>query len=155
LTAGAAVENLTRMSAPEKTATKARSEADDELVARAVGVMAHAHSPYSNVRVGAALRAEDGRIFTGCNVENASFGMTLCAERTAVVKAVSEGVRTFTALAIATSLDRALMPCGACRQVLHEFAPTLRVIVLGANGERVQTTLAKLLPDAFGPQSLA
>jgi cytidine deaminase len=143
------------MSTPEKTATTGRSDPDDELVARAVAVMDHAYSPYSKVRVGAALRASDGRIFTGCNVENASFGMTWCAERTAIVKAVSEGVRTFTDLAIATSLERALMPCGACRQVLHEFAPKLRVIVLGTDGQRVRTTLAELLPEAFGPGSLS
>lgn len=140
---------------PRKTTTKDRSDADDELVTRAVSAMAHAYSPYSEVRVGAALRAKDGRVFTGCNVENASFGMTWCAERTATVKAVSEGAREFTALAITTSKERALMPCGACRQVLHEFAPGLRVIVTGARGERLETTLAKLLPEAFGPQDLA
>ena len=143
------------MSRARETTTKDRSEPDDELVAAATGVMAHAYSPYSNVRVGAALRAADGRVFTGCNVENASFGMTLCAERTAVVKAVSEGAREFTALAIATSLDGALMPCGACRQVLFEFAPALRVIVAGAGGERVETSLGDLLPEAFGPADLA
>jgi homotetrameric cytidine deaminase len=149
------VANLTRMSAAEKITTKARSEADDELVSRALGVMAHAYSPYSKIRVGAALRATDGRIFTGCNVENASYGMTWCAERTAIVKAVSEGARSFTALAIATSLDRALMPCGACRQVLFEFAPDLRVIVLGADGKRLETFLGDLLPEAFGPADMA
>ena len=143
------------MSSAPKTATKALSEPDDELVAAASGAMLHAYSPYSGVHVGAALRVADGRVFTGCNVENASFGMTLCAERTAVVKAVSEGAREFTALAIATSLDGALMPCGACRQVLFEFAPALRVIVAGAGGERVETTLGDLLPEAFGPADLA
>ena len=149
------MENLTRMSAAEKITTKARSEPDDELVERAVGVMANAYSPYSKIRVGTALRAADGRIFTGCNVENASYGMTWCAERTAIVKAISEGARKFTAMAIATSLDRPLMPCGACRQVLFEFAPDLRVIVLGADGKRLETFLGDLLPEAFGPADMA
>lgn len=118
-------------------------------------VRARAHSPYSRIQVGAALRARDGRVFTGCNVENASYGLTLCAERSAIVKAVSEGAREFTAIAITTSLERMMMPCGACRQVLAEFAPTLRVIVVGHDGGRVETTLAKLLPDAFGPLDLS
>jgi len=118
-------------------------------------VLRHAHSPYSRIQVGAALRTRDGRTFTGCNVENASYGLTLCAERAAVVKAVSEGARDFAAIAIATSLPQALMPCGACRQVLHEFAPALRVLVVGADGRRVETSLAELLPDAFGPSDLA
>jgi cytidine deaminase len=142
------------MPAKKTTATKARSEADDDLVARARGALIHAYSPYSHVRVGAALRARDGTIFTGCNVENASYGMTWCAERTAVVKAISEGAREFTDIAIVTSLGGAWMPCGACRQVLHEFAPTLRLVVEGSGGARRETTLAGLLPDAFGPSSL-
>jgi len=142
------------MPVKKTTATKARSEADDELVARARGVLSHAYSPYSHVRVGAALRARDGTIFTGCNVENASYGMTWCAERTAIVKAISEGAREFTDIAIVTSLDGALMPCGACRQVLHEFAPALRLVVEGADGVRQEMTLPALLPDAFGPSAL-
>ncbi|MBL8858855.1 MAG: cytidine deaminase [Planctomycetes bacterium] len=129
--------------------------ADDELVKRAVEVRAHAYSPYSKILVGAALRAADGRIFTGCNVENASFGMTWCAERTAIVKAVSEGAREYTAMAITTSLPHALMPCGACRQVLFEFAPNLRIIVAGADGTRYETFLEDLLPEAFGPSDLS
>jgi cytidine deaminase len=87
-------------------------------------------------------------------VENASYGMTWCAERTAIVKAVSEGARTFTEMAIATSNERPIMPCGACRQVLFEFAPNLRVIVLGSDGKRLETYLADLLPEAFGPADM-
>jgi cytidine deaminase len=140
---------------PKKTTTtKALSEPDAELVARAKDALTHAYSPYSSVRVGAALRARDGRVFSGCNVENASFGMTWCAERPASVMAVSEGAREFTDLAIVTSLDGALMPCGACRQVLFEFAPKLRVIVMGASGAHKTTTLEELLPAAFGPSDL-
>ena len=146
--------NLKPMPAPGK-ATKARFDAqDDELVQRAVAALDHAYSPYSKISVGAALRAADGRVFSGCNVENASYGMTWCAERTAVVKAVSEGAREFTTLAIATTFERPLMPCGACRQVLHEFAPRLRLIVAGADGARYETFLHDLLPEAFGPSDL-
>jgi len=133
-----------------------RSDArDDALVAAAVGALANAYSPYSKIQVGAALQARDGRVFTGCNVENASFGMTWCAERTAIVKAVSEGTREFTTLAIATSLPRAIMPCGACRQVLHEFAPKLRIVVVGMDGHRYATVLEDILPEAFGPSDLS
>lgn len=121
---------------------------------RALDARANAYSPYSKILVGAALRASDGRIFTGCNVENASYGMTWCAERTAIVKAVSEGAREFTTMAITTNLPRPLMPCGACRQVLFEFAPQLRVIVFGANGARYVTYLQDLLPEAFGPSDI-
>jgi cytidine deaminase len=127
---------------------------DDELVKSALEALQNAYSPYSLVQVGAALRAKDGRIFTGCNVENASYGLTLCAERSAVMKAVSEGVREFTAIAITTNHERALMPCGACRQVLYEFAPKLRVLVVGTSGKRGETTLEALLPEAFKPSDL-
>jgi cytidine deaminase len=149
------------MSRPDRTgpregpaASRSDGRDDDVLVAAATAVLRHAHSPYSRIQVGAALRTRDGRTFTGCNVENASYGLTLCAERAAVVKAVSEGARDFAAIAIATSLPQALMPCGACRQVLFEFAPALRVLVVGADGRRVETSLAELLPDAFGPSDL-
>ena len=113
-----------------------------------------ASSPYSKVRVGAALLCEDGEVFTGCNVENASFGMTLCAERVAISKAISMGERSFRAIVIASSLDDPMMPCGACRQVMREFAEDLEVIVQGAVGPRVRTRLSALLPQAFGPGDL-
>ncbi len=136
--------------------TISRSDAsDDELVQRAVEVRDRAYSPYSKICVGAALRAVDGRIFTGCNVENASYGLTLCAERSAIVKAVSEGAREFTTIAITTNRESALMPCGACRQVLLEFSPRLRVLVVGLSGKRRETTLDQLLPEAFKPTDLA
>lgn len=129
------------------------SELDDLLrVAHASAVLAY--SPYSKVRVGAALLCEDGEVFTGCNVENASFGLTLCAERVALSKAISMGQNSFRAIVIGTSLDDPMMPCGACRQVLHEFAPELEVIVQGSQGPRVRTRLSKLLPEAFGPEAL-
>ncbi|MBK7875947.1 MAG: cytidine deaminase [Planctomycetes bacterium] len=116
--------------------------------------MRRAHSPYSGVRVGAALLTNDGRAFTGCNVENASYGLTLCAERVAVVKAVSEGATRFTTIAIASSTKEPLMPCGACRQTLQEFAPGLRVLVAGPRGPVREARLDELLPHAFSPRDL-
>lgn len=127
---------------------------DDELAQRAAEALTHAYSPYSRLRVGAALRAVDGRIFTGCNVENASFGLTSCAERTALVKAVSEGAREFDALAVASEGERPLMPCGACRQMLSEFAPNLRIVIASSGGGTRETFLHDLLPHAFGPSDV-
>lgn len=124
------------------------------LVRLAEDVSLRAHSPYSKVQVGAALLARDGRVFLGCNVENASYGLTICAERSAIVQAVAAGAIEFTAIAITTNKARALMPCGACRQVLHEFAPRLRIIVAGRDGRSESTTLDRLLPSAFGPRDL-
>jgi cytidine deaminase len=137
-----------------RTPTSRSDGRDRELQVAARAASRRAHSPYSGVRVGAALLASDGRVFTGCNVENASYGLTLCAERVAVAKAVSEGARRFTAIAIASNAARALMPCGACRQTLLEFAPRLRVLVVGPRGATSETTLDALLPDAFGPADL-
>lgn len=118
-------------------------------VAHAAAVIAH--SPYSKVQTGAALLTADGQVFTGCTVENASFGLSTCAERVAVLKSVSAGVRRFRALAIATTLDRPVLPCGACRQVLREFAEDLAVICQGREGPRVQARLVELLPRPFLP----
>ena len=129
------------------------TELDDLLrVAHAAAVLAY--SPYSKVRVGAALLCPDGEVVTGCNVENASFGLTMCAERGAISKALSMGEREFRAIIVASSLEDPLMPCGACRQVLHEFAPDIEVIVQGMKGPRVRTRLSKLLPQAIGPETL-
>lgn len=128
-------------------------EVDDLLrVAHAAALLAH--SPYSGVKVGAALLSEDGEVYTGCNVENASYGLTLCAERVALVKAVSSGETRFRAMAIASSLPHPLMPCGACRQFAQEFAPELFLVAQGSEGPRVESTLAELLPRAFRPGDL-
>jgi cytidine deaminase len=124
-----------------------------ELERAAAAAANAAYSPYSTVRVGAALLAEDGRVFTGCNVENASYGLTLCAERVAAGAAVAAGSRRWRAIAIASNQDEPLMPCGACRQFLFEFGD-LDVHVVGAAGARLVTRLGELLPRAFGPRDL-
>ncbi|NDJ53679.1 MAG: cytidine deaminase [Chloroflexi bacterium] len=123
-----------------------------KLVDAARDVRQRAYVPYSNYAVGAALLAEDGQIFTGCNVENASYPATICAERVAMTKAVSEGQRRFKAIAVVTATGG--MPCGICRQFMNEFAPELMVIV--ADLERVNdiVSLATLFPASFNAQSL-
>ena len=107
-----------------------------------------AYAPYSGYRVGAVIESEDGRIFAGCNVENASYGVTCCAERVALYAAVAGGARAFRRLVIAAD-GRIPYPCGACRQALSEFAPSLRITVVGADGGRRDFTLDELLPHPF------
>lgn len=123
---------------------------DDRLIALARDTMERAYAPYSGYRVGAALLTEDGSVVTGCNVENASYGLTVCAERAAVVRAVSEGKRRFRTLAVTTDGSEAITPCGACRQFLMEFAPELRVVTEGLGARRV-SSLRALLPEPFEP----
>ena len=127
-----------------------KSEVDDQtLLSLARDAMARSYSPYSHYPVGAALHSTDGRIFLGCNIENASLGATICAERTAIVKAVSEGARNFDVIAIATG-DTPGWPCGICRQFLSEFAPTIRILVTWENGKHVEeSTLDQILPHQF------
>lgn len=121
---------------------------DNDLFQLALASAQRAYAPYSGFRVGAALLASDGRVFSGVNVENSSFGGTICAERTAVVKAVSEGVLNFSAIAVA-SPDGASSPCGICRQFLFEFGEELRVIT-GKDGDHLQVrTIRELLPEGF------
>ena len=124
---------------------------DETLLALARDAMKHSYSPYSSYPVGAALLCTDGRIFQGCNIENASFGLSNCAERTAVFKAVSEGALSFEAIAIAANTKA--WPCGACRQVLNEFSPHMRVLVTW-DGHVEMMNLSYLLPGAFGPDSM-
>ena len=128
---------------------------DQELVQKAMEMQKFSYVPYSHFPVGAALLCEDGRVFTGCNVENAAYGSTICAERTALLKAVSEGCRTgWMAIAIAGTGSDYCWPCGACRQMLYEFAPDLRVLAARGDGSFVEMELAQLLPHGFGPQAL-
>lgn len=124
----------------------------DDLIQAAIDVRQHAYVPYSNYPVGAAILMENGRIFTGVNVENAAYGLTNCAERTAVFKAVSEGYQKIRAVAVAT--DNGGSPCGQCRQVLVEFADDIPVYMVDGEGNGRETTLHKLLPDHFGPEHL-
>jgi len=124
-----------------------------QLVARARDVMQNAWAPYSNFHVGAALEAADGRMFVGTNVESASYGLTICAERMALGAAVAAGARRFRRLVVATAVDPPASPCGACRQLLAEFGMELEVIAVGPHSER-QWTLAELLPAAFTKRSL-
>lgn len=125
---------------------------DETLLALALDARERSYSPYSGYAVGAALLSTDGRVFQGCNIENASFGLTNCAERTALFKAVSEGAREFTAIAIAAE-KAAPWPCGACRQALNEFAPGIRVLVTW-DGQTDEKPLSELLPCGFGPKEL-
>jgi cytidine deaminase len=126
---------------------------DDALVLAARAARTHAHCPYSGFAVGAALEAEDGQIFTGCNVENASYGLSLCAERAAVAAAVATGVRRYVRLVVVAETDPPVSPCGACRQVLAEFGTDLQVESIGT-GSRCSWRLADLLPDVFGPKMM-
>ena len=128
---------------------------NDQLVKTAFSMLERAYVPYSQFPVGAALRCKDGSVFTGCNVENAAYGSTICAERTALVKAVSEGhIADWDAIAIAGSGADYCWPCGACRQMLFEFCPDLTVLVARGDGDYVTLPLKKLLPYGFGPDSL-
>jgi len=128
---------------------------DRELVDRAFEMHAFSYVPYSNFPVGAALLCADGTVFTGCNVENAAYGSTICAERTALLKAVSEGHRDdWVAMAIAGKGEDYCWPCGACRQMLYEFAPGLRILAARGDGDYAETTLDRLFPKGFGPKSL-
>ncbi|MEE0408583.1 MAG: cytidine deaminase [Oscillospiraceae bacterium] len=119
------------------------------LCQKAIAMLDMAYVPYSHFPVGAALLCKDGTVFTGCNIENAAYGDTICAERTAIFKAVSEGHRDFAAIAIAGRSDDYCVPCGSCRQVMMEFAPDLTVICLNKNGESRKFTLQELLPYGF------
>ena len=126
---------------------------DQTLLALAKSAMERSYAPYSKFQVGACVLCADGRVFQGCNVENASFGLTNCAERTAIFTAISEGAREFTAIAIAAK-NAAPWPCGACRQVLNEFAPDIRVLVTWDENKTGSATLKDLLPCSFGPKEL-
>ncbi|WP_103895916.1 cytidine deaminase [Caloramator fervidus] len=126
----------------------------EELVALAIKAKENAYAPYSNFRVGAALLTEEGKVFTGCNVENASYGGTVCAERTALFKAISEGYKKFKAIAITSDSDNLTFPCGICRQVLSEFGLEFDVIVSNKKGEYKVYKLKELLPYAFSSSDI-
>ncbi|UCC86716.1 MAG: cytidine deaminase [Anaerolineales bacterium] len=124
----------------------------DELVASATGARERSYAPYSNFKVGAALLGKSGRIYIGCNVENAAYGPSMCAERTAIFKAVSEGERDFEAIAAVS--EGGASPCGTCRQVMMEFAPDMTVIIADTQGHTRLTIVRDLLPDGFTSDQL-
>ncbi len=128
---------------------------DQELVERAFEMLRYSYVPYSGFPVGAALECADGTVFTGCNVENSAYGSCICAERTALVKAVSEGHRDdLVRLAVVGNSKDYCWPCGACRQMLYEFAPDLTVLVARSDHSFVKLSLSQLLPHGFGPKGL-
>jgi len=122
---------------------------DKELIKKADTVKENAYVPYSGFPVGAALMSKDGTVFTGCNVENATFGATICAERTAITKAVSEGHKQFSRIAIISEATDYCLPCGICRQVLMEFSPDIELLCAKADGSYESYRLEELLPHAF------
>jgi cytidine deaminase len=119
------------------------------LIAAAIAARENAHAPYSKFRVGAALLDESGRTHTGCNVENATYGLTLCAERVAVFKAISEGAKRFTQIAIVADTDQLTPPCGACRQILWEFCGDIPITLANLQGKTETIQMATLFPKAF------
>lgn len=125
-----------------------------KLTTAAKAAARRAYAPYSKFRVGAAVLARSGKIYPGCNVENASYGLCNCAERTAIFSAVAAGETEITAVAVYTPTKKPTPPCGACRQVINEFGPQALVISACAGKERIETPLSQLLPAAFGPKNL-
>jgi len=131
----------------------------DDLIVRemqvaAEGAMKNAYCRYSKFRVGAAVLSDDGQIFAGCNVENASYGLTMCAERNAIFQAVAQGARKVKAVVIVTPTETLTPPCGGCRQVINEFGPEAEIFVFGSGNTARHFKLSELLPDAFGPENL-
>jgi cytidine deaminase len=141
-----AQEARAKSAAPRREQPRVRPAA---LMARAEEARKNAYAPYSRFHVGAALLTADGTVYEGCNIENSSFGLSICAERNAIWKAISEGVRDFEAVAVTAGPEHGASPCGACRQVLHEFAPNLWVIWYDGRGRLVKKRLGRLLDSAF------
>lgn len=127
---------------------------DRELINRATEAAKNAYAPYSKFAVGAALECSDGTVYTGCNVENSALGCTVCAERVAIFKAVSEGKRSFRRIAIYANSSQYCYPCGVCRQVMYEFSPEMELLCARSDGRYVSYPLTRLLPSAFGKEFL-
>lgn len=125
-----------------------------ELIEKAKEAKEYAYVPYSNFKVGAALLTKTGKIYTGCNIENSSYGATNCAERTAIFKAVSEGFTEFDAIAIVSSSEDVTYPCGICRQVMSEFMPEAKIFYENKKGEIVESSVKEVLPYMFDKNSL-
>lgn len=127
---------------------------NQELIKLALKAREKSYSPYSNFKVGAAIETKDGKVFTGCNIESASYTPTICAERTALAKCVSEGYTDIIKIAIVGSFEKLSYPCGVCRQFLREFGDNIVVICAKNENEYVEHTLNELLPNSFGPEDL-
>jgi cytidine deaminase len=128
---------------------------EKQLINEAIAAREMAYVPYSTFKVGAALLTKEGTVYRGCNIENAGYSMTNCAERTAFFKAVSEGEKEFVSLAVVADTEGPISPCGACRQVISEFCdPEMEVILTNLKGDIQKTTVAALIPGAFGPKDL-
>mgnify|MGYP001089055783 CR=1 FL=1 len=125
-----------------------------QLVEKALEARQQAYAPYSHFPVGAALVTSTGKVFTGCNVEQATYGGTICAERTAIVKAVSEGEKEIEAICCVADTEDFCTPCGICRQFIYEFGPNIEVIMANNKGEYRSASISELLPNAFGSDSL-
>jgi cytidine deaminase len=121
----------------------------EALIAAATQARKNAHAPFSKFQVGAAIEDDRGRVYTGCNVENATYGLTVCAERVAVFKAISEGARRFQCVAVVADTEKLTPPCGACRQILWEFCGDLEIIMANLNGASEAVRLGELFPRAF------
>jgi cytidine deaminase len=126
----------------------------DALIAAAKHSREHAHAKFSNFKVGAALRAVSGRIYGGCNVENATYGLTICAERVAIFKAISEGERKFDAIAVVTDTAMLTPPCGACRQIIWEFCGDVPVVMANVKGKVETVRMSQLFPEPFDSSNL-
>jgi len=126
----------------------------DTLISAAKAARANAHAPFSHFKVGAALRTSSGKIFGGCNVENATYGLTICAERVAIFKAISEGQHKFDALAVVTDTDSLTPPCGACRQLIWEFCGDLPVVMANLQGKVEELRMSQLFPKPFDSSNL-
>lgn len=127
---------------------------NEELIDKAQQAMQKSYAPYSKFRVGAAILMADGTVFSGCNIENASFGLSICAERVAIFKAIAEGRRDFKALAVVCDSDNYCAPCGACRQVMTEFAVEMPVIMANRQKKYTVQSVQELIPGFFSPQDL-
>ncbi len=126
----------------------------DRLITAARQARENAHAPFSNFRVGAALRARSGRVFTGCNIENATYGLTVCAERVAIFKAISEGERGFDSIAVVTDTEGLTPPCGACRQIIWEFCGDIEVVLANLKGKKEVHRMSALYPKPFDSSHL-
>ena len=126
----------------------------NELINKAKNAREHSYSPYSRFKVGAALKTKNGMVFTGCNIENSSYGLSICAEREAIFKAISAGERDLDTIAIVTDSNKLITPCGACRQVMWEFSKDMTVIVANLKGEKKEFKIKELLAHPFGKNTL-